>query len=171
MSDGKILPWTRACFVCGQDNPRGLNLRCRLEGGRAVIEHTARQSDLGWKTFVHGGILMALLDEAMAWAAMAYDRRPCVTVEMTTRLRRPALVGMRLRAEGHVTEAKSRMILTAAHIRDEQGRELAAASGKFVPMSPEQAGGWMDDLICGPDTLRPEEIFPGRQVYGDFRDS
>ena len=75
MSAAKTLPWTRACFVCGQENPHGLRLRCRLEDGRAVLLHTAREADLGWKTFVHGGILMALLDEAMAWAAMARLRR------------------------------------------------------------------------------------------------
>ena len=155
------LPWTRSCFVCGQDNPHGLRLRCRLEGGRAVLEHTAREADLGWKTFVHGGIIMALLDEAMAWAAMVSARRPCVTAEMTARLRRPATVGMRLRVEGEVRERGSRILITAGRILDDQGRELAGASGKFVPMSPEQAGPWIHDLIAGPDTLLPEDLFPG----------
>ena len=123
------------------------------------MEHTAREADLGWKTFVHGGVIMALLDEAMAWAAMAAAKRPCVTAEMTTRLRRPAAVGMRLRVEGEVTEAGSRILTTAGRVLDEQGRELAGAAGKFVPMAAEQAGSWMDDLICGPDTLRPEDLF------------
>lgn len=154
-----LLPWTRACFVCGQDNPHGLRLRCRLEGGRAVLEHTAREADLGWKTFVHGGIIMALLDEAMAWAAMASARRPCVTAEMTARLRRPATVGMRLRVEGQVLEPGSRILATTGRILDDEGRELAGASGKFVPMSLEQAGPWIHDLVAGPDTLRPAELF------------
>ncbi len=156
-----LLPWTRACFVCGQDNPHGLRLRCRLEDGRAVLEHAAREADLGWKTFVHGGIIMALLDEAMAWAAMAAAKRPCVTAEMTARLRRPAMVGMRLRVEGEVREHGSRILTTNGRIVDDQGREVAGASGKFVPMSPEQAGPWIQDLIAGPGTLRPEDLFPG----------
>jgi len=29
----KILPWTRSCFVCGEQNPIGLNLRFRIEDG------------------------------------------------------------------------------------------------------------------------------------------
>ena len=144
------LPWTKACFVCGQDNPHGLRLRCRLEGSLAVLEHTTREADLGWKTFVH---------EVMAWAAMVAAKRPCVTAEMTARLRRPVTVGMRLRVEGEVAEAGSRILTTAGRIIDEGGRELASATGKFIPMSPEQAGPWMRDLIAGPDTLRPEELF------------
>ncbi|MCX5794489.1 MAG: PaaI family thioesterase [Elusimicrobia bacterium] len=159
MTGAKTLPWTRACFVCGQDNPHGLRLRCRLEAGLAVLEHTAREADLGWKTFVHGGITMALMDEVMAWAAMVSARRPCVTAEMTTRLRRPARLGMRLRAEGQVNETKARMVLTAARVIDEQGQELATASGKFVPMNPESAGAWLEDLIFEGGTLRPDELF------------
>ena len=104
---------------------------------------------------------MALLDEAMAWAAMVSSRRPCVTAEMTTRLRRPATLGMRLRVEGEVSEAGSRVLTTKGRILDEQGQEIAAASAKFVPMSAEQAGTWLHDLIAGPDTLQPEEIFRG----------
>jgi uncharacterized protein (TIGR00369 family) len=159
MSSTKLLPWTRACFVCGQDNPHGLRLRCRLEGGLTILEHTAREADLGWKTFVHGGITMALLDEAMAWAAMAAARRPCVTVEMTTRLRRPVLVGMRLRVEGRVCEQKSRLALSEARMLDQQGQELAVATGKFVPMNSDSAGAWLADLVSDGETVRPEELF------------
>ena len=161
MSGSQTLPWTRACFVCGQDNPHGLHLRCRLEGGRVVIEHTAREADLGWSAFVHGGITMALMDEAMAWAAMARVRRACVTVEMSSRLRRPATVGMRLRVEAEVAEANPRLVLATARVLDEQGRAIASATGKFVPVPPGQAGLRRGDLIAGPETLRPEDLFPG----------
>jgi len=154
------LPWTRSCFVCGQDNPHGLRLRCRLESGRVIIEHTAREADLGWKTFVHGGITMALLDEAMAWAVMARSRRPCVTAEMTTRLRRPVTVGMRLRVEGEVKRDGGRLLHAEGRILDASGNELASATGKFMAMNPEQSQVWTADLISGPGTLRPEDIFP-----------
>jgi uncharacterized protein (TIGR00369 family) len=157
-----VLPWTRACFVCGQDNPHGLRLRCRLEAGRVLIEHAAREADLGWKTFVHGGITMALLDEAMAWAAMVSARRPCVTAEMTVRLRRPAAVGMRLRVEGEVSGPGGRVLATSGKVLDSEGRELASASAKFVPMGAEAAGDWLQDLIAGPETMRLEELFPGQ---------
>lgn len=155
-----FLPWTRACFVCGQDNPHGLRLRCRLEDGRVVLSHTARESDLGWKTFVHGGITMSLLDEAMAWAAMVAAKRPCVTAEIAVRLRRPAAVGMRLRVEAPLPEAGGRVLFTAGRVLDEEGRELASASAKFVPMDPGTAGAWLHDLVTGPETMRIEELFP-----------
>ena len=125
------------------------------------MEHTAREADLGWKTFVHGGVIMALLDEAMAWAAMVAARRPCVTAEMTARLRRPAAVGMRLRVEGEVSELGARILATTGRVLDAEGCELAAATARFVPMSPQAAEGWLHDLITGPDTMQLEDLFPG----------
>ncbi|MDD5656561.1 MAG: PaaI family thioesterase [Elusimicrobia bacterium] len=153
------LPWTRACFVCGQDNPHGLRARCRLEGGRAVLEHAARPADLGWRDFVHGGVTMALLDEAMAWAAMARSRRPCVTAELSARLRRPVLVGMRLRAEGEVVRAGPRMVLAAGRVLGEAGEELASATAKFIPMDPERSTGWLADLVWEGSSFKPEQLF------------
>ncbi|MBI5239196.1 MAG: PaaI family thioesterase [Elusimicrobia bacterium] len=155
-----FLPWTRACFVCGQDNPHGLRLRCRLEGGRVLLAHTAREADLGWKTFVHGGITMSLLDEAMAWAAIVAARRPCVTAELSVRLRRPAAVGMRLSVEGTAAGAGGRILATAGRVLDADGNELAAATAKFAPMNAEAAGAWLHDLVVGPETMRLEELFP-----------
>jgi acyl-CoA thioesterase FadM len=78
---------------------------------------------------------------------------------MGTRLRRPVLLGMRLRVEGRVSEMRSRLILTAARVLDHHGEELATATGKFVPMDPEAAGAWLADLICDGASLRPDEIF------------
>jgi uncharacterized protein (TIGR00369 family) len=159
MSDSGLLPWTRSCFVCGQDNPHGLRLRARAEGGRVVIEHTARDADRGWRHIVHGGITMTLLDEAMTWAAILRARRACVAAEMTTRLRRPIEVGQRLRVEAEVVEAGPRLLLTSGKITDPAGVVLAAATGKYVPMPEGQVQLCDKDFVSAPDTLRPEELF------------
>jgi uncharacterized protein (TIGR00369 family) len=161
MSDGKrsevlsgVLPWTRSCFVCGQDNPHGLHLRSRLEDGRVVLEYTTREADLGWRSIVHGGIVATLLDEVMTWAAIVAARRACVAAEMTTRLKLPIEAGQPLRVEGSVTEGRSRLFLTEGVVLDEAGRIAATAAGKYVPMRPEEAA------LCSADFVEGEGAIP-----------
>ena len=96
------LPWTRSCFVCGQDNPHGLHLRSRIENGRVMLDYTPREADLGYKHIVHGGIAITLLDEVMTWASIVAARRICVAAELATRLKKPIHVGQTLRVEGWV---------------------------------------------------------------------
>jgi len=135
---GEILPWTRGCFVCGEDNARGLQLRSRRSGEKVVLEYTPRPEEQGWREILHGGIAMAVQDEVMTWAAILRSRCACVAAELSTRLRRPITIGQTLRVEGWVEPgSRPRLLRTSARILDEQGEELATARGKYMPR-PEQ---------------------------------
>ena len=159
---GRTLPWTRSCFVCGQDNPRGLHLRSRLEGEWVVLDYTPRESDLGWRHLVHGGIAMTLLDEVMTWAAIVAARRACVAAEVSARLKKPISVGQTLRVEGRAIEVKARLITTEGRIRVDGLGTLVEAAGKYMPMPADQVAFCADDFITGPDTLDPGELMGGR---------
>ncbi len=159
LPDG-VLPWTRGCFVCGEDNPHGLRLRSRHEGGRVVLCHTTRPADLGWKALVHGGLAATLADEVMTWAAMLWARRPCVAAEMTMRLRRPIHVGQALRVVGTVAGGKPRLVLTEGRIENDAGETLLEAMGKYMPMAPGVADLCADDFVEGPDAIPIATIFP-----------
>jgi uncharacterized protein (TIGR00369 family) len=152
------LPWTRSCFVCGQDNPHGLRLRSRIENGRVILHYTPREADLGYKHIVHGGIAMTLLDEVMTWAAIAASRRVCVAAELSVRLKKPIQVGQSLRVEGWVTRQTSRLILTEGLITDSDGTELLAASGKYMPMPGDQVRLTEKDFVSSPDVIPPGRL-------------
>jgi len=152
------LPWTRSCFVCGQDNPHGLHLKSRVEGDRVFLEYTPRESDLGYKHIVHGGIAITLLDEVMTWAAILAVRRVCVAAELTTRLKRPLQVGQKLTVEGYVTKKSSRIILTEGRILGENGEELLTATGKYMPMPADQVELTEKDFVISPEAIHPGEI-------------
>ena len=96
------LPWTKSCFVCGESNPRGLQLKSRLVDGKVMLDYVTRETDLGWKHAVHGGVVMTLLDEVMTWAAMIASGNPCVAAEVSVRLVAPAECGAALRVESGV---------------------------------------------------------------------
>lgn len=158
LPDG-VLPWTRRCFVCGEENPHGLRLKSRHEGGLVVLRYTTREADLGWKELVHGGLAATLADEVMTWAAMLRARRPCVAAELTVRLRHPIHVGQSLRVTGVVESGKPRLQLARGQVLDAEGRVLLEASGKFVPMDPSVAALCAADFVEGPDSIPVTTLF------------
>jgi uncharacterized protein (TIGR00369 family) len=80
----------------------------------------------------HGGVLMTLLDVAMARAATSLadaGARTVVTVEMSTRFLRPGRGP--LRAHGRVLGSGKSLCTCEAHVRDAQGELVASAMGTF----------------------------------------
>ena len=80
----------------------------------------------------HGGIVMTLLDVAMARAATSQPGAAAstvVTVEMSSRFVRPARGP--LSAEGRVLHAGGSLCSCEAVVRDAEGRLVASAQGTF----------------------------------------
>lgn len=119
------------CFVCGPENPAGLQVRFESENGRAVGRYQSRAEHQGYTGISHGGILAALLDEAMVYAAATLGRW-VATAELTVRYSRPAPTGVTLVVTGEVTGQRGRLVQCRAEIADEAGTVLATASGKLM---------------------------------------
>lgn len=152
------LPWTRSCFVCGQDNPHGLQLKSKILDGAVVLEHTARQEDVGYSHLVHGGISMTLMDEVMTWAAIVAMGKMCVSAEINSRFRRPVEVGMRLKVVGRVEKSTPRLCLTVAEVFDPSGHVLTSATGKYLPMRGEGVHLSEKDFVNDPAVIRLSDI-------------
>ena len=150
---GGTLPWTRSCFVCGQDNPHGLRLRSRIEGDEVILTHTPREADLGYRHLVHGGIAMTLLDEVMTWAAILTFQQAAVAAEVTVRLKRPMVAGKPIRVAGRITGGTSRLLLAGGTITDEQNTVLVEATGKYVPMPSGGLHLCVDDFVESPESV------------------
>ncbi len=120
------------CIVCGKKNPHGLQLTLSVDRERltAYTTVTIPERFLGWEQFIHGGVVSMLLDEAMAYAAMASGRY-CVTAEMKVRFKKPVLPGVALDLFGEVTSVKGRIVETRAVLK-ENGTVLAEAEGRMV---------------------------------------
>jgi acyl-coenzyme A thioesterase PaaI-like protein len=61
----RMLPHTRSCFVCGESNPAGLNLRFETDGRTVQTRFVPRAEHIGFRQTVHGGLTATLLDEIM----------------------------------------------------------------------------------------------------------
>ncbi len=145
------LPRTRTCYVCGVENTGGFRLRMRVEAdGTVAGDYTPPPEDNGYRGIVHGGIAMTLMDEVMTWAAILDTKRLCVAAEMTTRFRRPMPVGLTYRFSGRVTRATARLVMAEASVTGPDGRPVATAEGKYMPMPGASATAASVDFIDDP---------------------
>lgn len=121
------------CFACGIDNESGLRLSFSYgdNGRTAETRFKADPAYQGWKDIVHGGILMTLMDETMAKAAV-HSGLSIVTAEMTSKFKRPAKVGTVLICSARIEEVRKRLVYARASIRDENGSVIVEATGKLM---------------------------------------
>lgn len=106
-------------------------MRFRIEGNTAVSETSLPAVFQGYRGIAHGGIVMALIDEAMAYAAGSVGWKG-VTAEVATRFRRPVPLETALRLVGRVVWERRNVVGVEAEILDMDGTVLASGEGKFV---------------------------------------
>ncbi|MCG6924631.1 MAG: PaaI family thioesterase [Acidobacteria bacterium] len=125
-------PSSRACFLCGRDNPVGLKMvwENHPEEGEIRCTVTVEEHFNGYPGVVHGGILAAMLDET-AGRAILLEGGPddlMVTVKMEVTYRRPTPTGTPLLVVGRVVSRSERRAETKAEIRLPDGTVSARAT-------------------------------------------
>jgi uncharacterized protein (TIGR00369 family) len=147
----KELPHTHSCFVCGDANAIGLNLRFETDGHLVRTRFTPRPEHIGFKQVVHGGIIATLLDEIMVWACLAQTKRFAYCAEMTVRFLNPLPPGLETTATGElVTNRRDKIFDARADLKDATGRIFATATGKYLPIKAEELAGMAGDLVGDP---------------------
>ncbi|MDR5683768.1 MAG: PaaI family thioesterase [Armatimonadota bacterium] len=118
------------CFVCGPDNPIGLHLRFSPDGRAIEAEFVPTELHVGYEGIVHGGILAAAMDDAMA--NLFYFRgQKGLTARMEVRFRRAVRPGQALRVRAWIEEEGPRTITARAEVLC-GGDVACAASGTFL---------------------------------------
>lgn len=120
-------------FVHGLRNASGLHLQYHLDGARVVTVWVATDDHAGFPGFVHGGLIAAVLDDAMGRCSVLH-RRWVVTGRMETRFREAAPLGAALRVEGWITRLTARVMRAQALASLEDGRVVAEATGTYLPL-------------------------------------
>jgi uncharacterized protein (TIGR00369 family) len=126
------------CFACGRRNPLGLHVEFERADGGVRAHYTPRAEDVGFPGVIHGGVLVTLLDEAMAWAMYAEAYALGVTAKMDVRYRRAATPDDTLVLSGRVARVRGRRIEVDATIDAATGERLAEASALFLRVAPER---------------------------------
>lgn len=132
------------CFVCEPRNDAGLRIPFFHDEATGTVTATFTLDDRfsGAPSYLHGGVLLAVLDEAMAWATIAVAHRWAVTGETTTRFEHPVRVGRSYTVTACVPEPvadDASTLAATAEITDDKGRRCAESSATFVVLGEAQA--------------------------------
>jgi len=130
------------CFVCEPSNRRGLGIGFFHddEAGRVVAEFRLGAEHSGAPHYVHGGVLLAILDEAMAWAAIALAGRFAVVQSTATTFDLPVRIDEPYRVEAEVSDRTDTAVTARARVLDDGGRACAEARARLVVLSSASAG-------------------------------
>lgn len=122
---------TPECFVCGL-----LGVDVQVADGRAFAEVVLDRRFTGPPTFVHGGIIAALLDEVLGVAVCMHTAR-ALTAHLEVDFRRPWLVGEPALLTGQAEWAGERKLHARGAITGLDGQMIAEGHGVWiVPRQP-----------------------------------
>lgn len=145
------------CFVCEESNSSGLRIPFFHDDEAAeVVADFALGADFsGAPSYVHGGLLLAIMDEAMAWAAIALAGAMALTQQTSTTFLRPVPVGCPHRVVAALEGGQHGGILAiSAHILPQGGMPAevcARAEASFVPLSAGPAREALGGVAAGAD--------------------
>ncbi|MCH7576454.1 MAG: PaaI family thioesterase [Chloroflexi bacterium] len=129
------------CFVCDQDNEGGLRQRFFLDDelNRVVAEFVPSADHSGAPNYAHGGVTMAVLDEAMAWAIIAMKERFGLTRKAEVEFIRPVPIGVAHEVQAWVESFEGRSLMARAELRNPEGKLCVAASASYIVLTVEEA--------------------------------
>ena len=124
------------CFICGVTNNEGLKTEFHeLEDGTVAATAVARSFHQSYPGRVHGGVSTALLDETIGRAInIAEPEAWGVTVEITTRFKKPVPYDIPLLAVGKITENRSRLFSGEGRIILPDGTTAVTATAKYMKL-------------------------------------
>lgn len=115
-----------------------------FEGGHSEVHLPPQPEQLNSFAVTHGGVLMTLLDVAMATAARSVcPEMGVVTIEMKTSFMMPAIPSTRgpLVAKGELMHRTATLAFTQASVMDARGHLCAHATGTFKYLNRLTPGG------------------------------
>ena len=151
--DNSSWGFTSKCFVCEPANETGLRIPFfhDEEAETVEAEFTLGEEFSGAPSYVHGGISLAILDEAMAWAAIAVGKAFAVTATTTTTFVHAIRVGRTYRVSARLADRDESGLQLTAVIVDHKDRPCAEATARFVHLSAEQAEAAVGSEVTGTD--------------------
>ena len=139
-------PSSRTCFVCGRENQAGLGARWTSDGaaGEVRAEIAIPERFNGYPGVVHGGVVTALLDEAMARTALIRGgfEDLMVTARMEVAFRQPVPTATPVTVVGRLLKKTGSRAQAEAEVRLADGSVAARAEALMTRPPPKVAAGW-----------------------------
>ncbi len=129
------------CFVCEARNDDGLRIPFfhDQDAQTVVAEFELSDTYSGAPTLVHGGVQLAILDEAMAWATIAIVHQWALTSRSNAEFLAPVAVGSSHTVEASISSVDGDRIDTVAQIIDAHGTVCTRATASFLAIGEATA--------------------------------
>ena len=124
------------CFVCGEKNQTGLQVKFYSDGKVVMAEYVPTERFSGYKDIFHGGVMAALLDEVMIKTLIAKEW-VAVTTKLSLFYKRPAKLGEKIILKGEIIQNRKKIVTTKGEARNKQGELLAEAKGEYFIIEGE----------------------------------
>ena len=124
-----------SCFGCGKNNPHGLKAKFEVDNKKITGEFIPQGWQKGFRGYLHGGLISAILDEALA---QLLNRVICVdgpTGYLEVRYRKPARLDKKLLLSAEIIKDTKKILYAKATARYEDGTLIAEAKGKLLKQS------------------------------------
>jgi acyl-coenzyme A thioesterase PaaI-like protein len=154
------------CFVCGLENNFGLHASFyETDSNELVAIVTPSEQHQSYPGRMHGGLAATILDETIgrAIANGKEDQVWGVTLELTTKFRKPIPLGVELRVVGRVSRDDHRFFEGTGEILLPDGSVAVSAAGKYMKVPIDKitnaamdAEDWF--FIGDPDDPREIEV-------------
>jgi acyl-coenzyme A thioesterase PaaI-like protein len=127
---------SRACFVCGVENPNGLHLCFYSTGsGKVTASFTATSEYQSYPGVLHGGIVAAILDETAGRVFLKeYPPRFMYTAKLEIRYRKIVPIGQPLKIIGRAVKTRARMAQSWSGIYGSDETLLAEANAMYIDL-------------------------------------
>lgn len=131
------------CFVCEQTNELGLQIPFQLDDGGETVSaaFTLGVAHSGAPVLVHGGVTLAILDEAQAWACIAIAGVWALTRSTAADFDEPVFVDTPYRVIARIETVVDDRIEASATIVDVNDSVCVRSRASFVSIGevdPEQ---------------------------------
>lgn len=124
------------CFVCGEENPRGLKLSVRRWDKGAEFEFRAEGVFKGWNKYLHGGVISLLFDELLGWTSR-FSGYKALTARLEVRYRKPVPIGTTLLFRGELEGQRKGLLFIRTMALLPDGTVVAEGRGTMMIVGRE----------------------------------
>lgn len=154
---------SKHCFVCGTENEESLKTKFyELENKELMSISYPTDTHQSYPDRMHGGIISAILDEAIGRAIMIEEPDSWgVTVELNIKYKKPVAIDKPVKAIARITRNTRLLFEGTAEIVLEDGSIAATGYAKYCKMKIDkivEEMGHEDEIVIDNSEKMPEEI-------------
>jgi acyl-coenzyme A thioesterase PaaI-like protein len=144
----------RDCIVCGVDNKLGLHAAFyEMDNGKLVALTAGRNEHQSYPERMHGGIIAALLDEAIGRAILIHETIWGVTMNLSVKYRKPVPLDKPLKIVAEITENNAHTFKGTAQMFDGSGLLLAESEALYYKIAYDQMEHLLEHMQMVEDSI------------------